>query len=438
MVRLAVVGSSPLHGTIRINGAKNACLPIMAASIMTEGRSVLMDVPCLADVHAMGDILRALGVSVQRLTDKRLSLEVTGDDQCACPHDKGIAMRASICVLGPLLARRGEALVPIPGGCVLGDRPIDLHLKGLKALGATIRKENGLIHAFAERLRGATIYLGGPRGSTCLGTANVMMAATLAEGTTVIEHAACEPEIKDLAAYLNACGARISGAGTSTVTIEGVERLTGCTHTVIPDRIEAGTFAAVAAITGGEIVLENVCPSHMAATLDVMDRMGVGFEAQGTTMRVWRDGPLRATDVNALPYPGLPTDMQPQLMAMLTVAEGVSLVTDMVYPERFAQVAEFNRLGADITREGPRAVVRGPARLTGAPVRAHDLRGGAGLILAGLAAEGITEVEDLWHVDRGYEWIEERLRAVGAGVARVGSTPVAPGQTELFRLRAAS
>lgn len=436
--RLVITGQQPLSGSVRINGAKNACLPLMAASLLTDGDTVLSNVPHLTDVQIMSSILRALGMSVQRLSNGRVHLKTVTPDRCTCPHELAMAMRAGICVLGPLVARRGEALVPMPGGCVLGERPIDLHLKGLEALGATIRKENGLILATADRLKGAHIYLGGPRGSTCLGTANVMSAATLAKGTTTIEHAACEPEIKDLADYLNTCGARIEGAGTGTVTIEGVDRLMGCMHAAIPDRIEAGTFAAAAAITGGDILLEEVRPDHMAATIDVMQQMGVGFEVGQDTIRVWRSGPLRPVNVNALPYPGVPTDMQAQIMALLLTADGVSMVSDTVYPERFAHVAEFSRLGADITRQSSQAIVRGPARLTGAPVVARDLRGGAGLILAGLAAEGVTEVEDVSHIDRGYELIEERLAGLGADIARVGASPMAAGQTQLFPKRAAS
>ncbi len=438
MSKLVIAGGRPLSGTVRINGAKNACLPIMAAAILTEGPTVLSGVPDLLDVRTLSTILRALGVSVQRLRSGRLRLEVVSADQSACPQELSIAMRAGVCVLGPLLARRGEALVPMPGGCVLGDRPIDLHLKGLQALGATIHKEKGGILASADRLRGASIYLGGPRGSTCLGTANVMMAATLAEATTVIQHAACEPEIQDLADYLNACGACIEGAGTGTIVIEGVETLAGCLHTVIPDRIEAGTFLAAAAVTGGDVHLTDVRPEHMAATLDIMQKMGVRFDVDDRSVRVYAGGPLRAVDTTALPYPGVPTDMQAQLMAMLTTADGISIVADSVYPERFAHVAELTRLGADITRHGAQALVRGPARLTGAPVTAKDLRGGAALLLAALAAEGITEVKGTGHIDRGYERIEERLMGLGANIARVGASPIAAGQTELFPRRAAS
>jgi UDP-N-acetylglucosamine 1-carboxyvinyltransferase len=468
MDKVIITGRIPeggLKGTLKINGAKNACLPIMAATLLTEGTTILTEAPHLNDVETMRDLLESLGVKshwVESGKSKRaLQLDVLDDQPTECASQSAMEMRASICVLGPLLARRGSARVPLPGGCVIGQRPIDLHIKGLEALGAKVQMEKGYVCATAKRLKGARIYLGGPRGSTVLGTANVMMAAVLAHGTSVIEHAACEPEIQDLAHFLNACGAKISGMGTGAIIIEGLGRrkkgrLKGCMHTIIPDRIEAGTFACAAAATGGDVVLESVRPDHMTALMDVMRKMGIRFETdqqastrprrrhgdavgqmelpfsgawRAANLRVWRKGPVKPVEFTALPYPGIPTDMQPQLMAVLCTADGTSLINDSVYPERFTQVAELNRLGADIARgsSAGQAVVRGGAPLTGAPVHAHDLRGGASLILTGLVAEGETEVHGISHVDRGYEHIGDRLASLGAQVQTVsGSDEQAP------------
>ena len=438
MGELTIKGGKPLQGTIPINGAKNASLPIMAAGLLTEGKSVLSRVPRLNDVRTLTVILDALGMRIERADANTMKMEVVEEKNCTCPHDPAIEMRASVCVLGPLLARRGRAEIPLPGGCVIGERPIDLHLKGLRALGAKIRQHNGYIHATAGRLQGNRIYMGGPRGSTVLGTANVMMAATRAEGRTVIEHAACEPEIQDLADYLCACGAHIEGAGTNTVTIEGVHRLEGTLHRVIPDRIEAGTYACAAAITRGDVTLEGARPDHLSALMDTMESMGIGLEVTDAGITVHATGDIRATDFTALPYPGLATDMQPQLMSVLCTADGTSVVTDSVHPERFTHVGELHRLGADIVRQGTQAVVRGPSELTGAPVTARDLRGGASLILAGLAADGETVVRGMAHVDRGYERIEKRLNALGADTKRLGAPPSQVGQLQLPFRRAAS
>jgi UDP-N-acetylglucosamine 1-carboxyvinyltransferase len=327
-------------------------------------------------------------------------------------------MRASVCVLGPLLARRGHARVSLPGGCVFGVRPIDLHLKGLKALGARIRIDHGYIDARAEKLRGTTIYLGGAFGSTVLGTANVMMAATLAEGTTVIECAACEPEVADLAGFLNAMGAKIRGAGTPRVEIEGVAELHGVEYKVIPDRIEAGTFLIAAAMTGGDVVVEGAYPEHLSAVIDVLQQMGAQFSCENHTMRVRAEVPCTPIDVTTLPYPGFPTDLQAQMMAYLATANGMSVITEKIYPDRFIHIAELVRMGAKIRKEGPSAIISGVKKLSGAPVMASDLRASASLILAGLVATGITEVHRIYHLDRGYERIEERLAALGAMVRR--------------------
>lgn len=431
MPEVIIEGGKQLHGTVRVSGAKNASLPIMAATLLTEGKTVLDRVPRLTDVRTLALILDSLGMSVERTAPHTLELKAGNNANCDCPHDHAIAMRASICVLGPLLARRGYARVPLPGGCVLGERPIDLHLKGLRSMGATIELKGGYIIASAGRLKGGSIYLGGPHGSTVLGTANIMMAATLADGVTIIDHAASEPEICDLADYLQKCGASISGAGTHTIRIEGCKRLDGCMHHVIPDRIEAGTYACAVAIAGGEATLQNVRPEHMAALLDVMANLGLEFEIDANTMKVMRHGPLKAADCTALPYPGLPTDMQPQLVSVLAAAEGTSVVADSVYPERFTHVGELLRLGADIVRQGPQAVIRGPAPLSGAYVRAHDLRGGAALLLAGLGADGQTRVAGIEHVDRGYERFDEKLIQLGSQVTRIGAPPFQAGQLQL-------
>jgi len=437
MEKLVIAGGRPLRGSVRISGAKNACLPIMAAAISTEGTTLLKGAPRLTDVRTLRMILDALGVESERTARGDLRLRVDREDTCRCPDRLAVGMRGSICILGPLLARRGRAEIAMPGGCAIGDRPVDLHLKGLRALGAEIREEGRRLVARADRLRGARVYLGGPRGSTVLGTANVMTAAALAEGTTVIEHAACEPEIQDLATYLNACGARVRGAGTGTIEIEGVPKMVGTAHELVPDRIEAGTFAVATAITCGDLLLENVRTDHVAAVMDAMERMGVRFEARGTALRVWRNGPLRPVDVTALPYPGVPTDLQPQLLALLTAARGTSVVTDSVFPDRFTQVTELKRMGARIARRGRGVVVRGPTRLSAASVAARDLRGGASLIVAALAAEGVTRVAGIEHVDRGYERIDLKLAHAGAQVARVGA-PSVPQATPLGRPRRAA
>ena len=418
MSKLVINGGTPLRGQVRISGSKNASLPIMAAALVTRGRTILHDVPVLRDVATMAALLSRLGVRVERTAPHTLEMEVVDESNCTAPSDLVEKMRASVCVLGPLVAKRGLAKIRKPGGCVIGDRPIDLHLKGLGALGCEVSIDGGHIVASARRLKGRTLYLGGPYGSTVLGTANVMMAATLAEGTTVVEHAACEPEVQDLAAFLNACGARISGIGSATLTIEGVSELHGAEHTIIPDRIEAGTFVVAAAVTQGALTLENICAGHMQAVVDVARETGMNCNGQDNALSVQAPGRARPTNFATLPYPGIPTDMQPQLTALLSLAGGTSIVTERVHPDRFTHVAELNRLGAQISREGAQAVVSGVVRLSGAPVTASDLRAGAGLVLAGLAADGTTEVHELERIDRGYERIEEKLQAVGADIRR--------------------
>ncbi len=420
MDTLVINGGQRLRGTVRISGSKNACLPIMAAAMLAEGPSTLHRVPALADIKAMAGLLGELGLRSD-WQDDTLTLTVEDETPSHARYDLVRKMRASISVLGPLLAKRGRARVAMPGGCAIGARPIDLHLRGLEALGAQIELESGDIVATAGRLRGAEVYLGGPFGSSVLGTANIMSAATLAEGTTVIECAACEPELTDLADYLNAMGARVTGAGTPHVVIEGVEHLTGCEHTVIPDRIEAGTFMCAAAITNGEVHIDRVRLDHMMAVVDRLRAVGVIVEKADGGASVSSSRRLHAVETTTQPYPGFPTDLQAQLMALVCLADGNSVITEKVFPDRFMHVAELARMGAQIHKEGPTAIVTGCRRLVGAPVMASDLRASAALVLAGLAAGGQTIVNRVYHLDRGYERIEEKLVALGAEITRVST-----------------
>jgi UDP-N-acetylglucosamine 1-carboxyvinyltransferase len=414
---LVINGGHRLRGTLRVSGAKNAALPIMAAALLADGPSVIEDVPDLQDIQSQIDLLKMLGADVER-SGSAVRIEVKDTSNSHAPYDVVRKMRASICVLGPLLARRGIARVSMPGGCAIGDRPVDLHLRGLEALGASINLENGDIVAKAKKLKGGSIFLGGNFGSTVLGTANVMSAASLATGTTVIESAACEPEIVDLADYLRSMGAKISGDGTPRITIEGVSSLHGATHRIIPDRIEAGTFMIAAAITNGELQIDNVRTDHLMAFIDRMRAVGVITEPSGTGVTVSSQRNLRAASLTTQPYPGFPTDLQAQFMALLTTADGNSIITEKIFPDRFMHVAELSRLGARIHREGPTVIVEGPRQLIGAPVMASDLRASAALVLAGLSARDTTTVNRVYHIDRGYEKIETRLKAVGADITR--------------------
>lgn len=414
-----VNGGRRLHGSVRVSGAKNAALPIMAACLLTEGRTTLENVPRLADVETLALVLDSLGMQVVRNQNGDLELKVYDSRPFHADYQLVRRMRASFCVLGPLLARRGRAVVSMPGGCNIGDRPVDLHLKGLRALGADIRVEHGYVVAEADRLRGTDIYLGGPFGSTVTGTCNVLSAAVLAEGTTTIEGAACEPEVADLGYFLCAAGARIEGLGTPLVRIEGVESLEGPTYRVVPDRIEAATLMIAAAITGGEVVLENARLEHMTAVVEALRATGVGIQRCGDTIRVTAPERLRPIDCTALPYPGLPTDVQAQMMALLCLADGMSIITDKVFPDRFMHAAELSRLGATIRREGASAIINGARRLSGASVMASDLRASAALVLAGLAAEGTTTIRRIYHLDRGYERLEQKLSGLGASIQRL-------------------
>jgi UDP-N-acetylglucosamine 1-carboxyvinyltransferase len=419
MDKFVIRGGERLTGSVRISGSKNAALPILAASLLTEGPSIFSDVPDLADIRFMSMLMADLGAEVTRDEQGRVHVCVTDESKSLAEYEIVRKMRASICVLGPLLAKRKKARVSMPGGCSFGLRPVDLHVRGLRALGATIELDEGYICASAKQLRGAEIFLGGPFGSTVLGTANVMMAACLAEGQTVIESAACEPEIEDLANYLISAGAKITGGGTPRVTIEGVEKLTGAEHRIIPDRIEAGTFMMAAAITNGDVQIENVNLRHMLAVVDKLREIGVIVTPDGDSATVSSSRHLEPADVTTQPYPGFPTDVQAQLIALLCLSGGNSVITEKIYPERFMHVAELLRMGADIRKEGPTAIVTGVKNLIGAPVMASDLRASAALVMAGLVAKGETTVKRIYHVDRGYERIENKLNQLGANIQRL-------------------
>jgi UDP-N-acetylglucosamine 1-carboxyvinyltransferase len=412
-------GGPRLRGTVKIDGAKNAALPIMAATILCEGETVLRGVPNLMDVGSMEMLLRKLGVAVSHDSDGAIRLRVEDEMNCQAEYDLVRKMRASVCVMGPLLAKRRRAVVSMPGGCAIGDRPIDLHIAGLQKLGADVELNAGDVHLKAKKLSGTEMFLGGAFGSTVTGTANVMMAAVLAKGRTVIESAACEPEVTDLGNFLNTCGARITGHGTPRITIDGVESLTGCDYTVIPDRIEAGTFMIAAAITNGEIILENGRLEHMLAVVDRLRSVGVSIERDNGRVIVASARRLEPIAVTTQPFPGFPTDLQAQLMALLTLADGNSVITEKVFPDRFMHVAELSRMGARLHKEGPTVIIEGVKRLVGAPVMASDLRASAALVLAGLIAKGQTRVNRVYHIDRGYEQIELRLNALGADIQRL-------------------
>lgn len=419
MDRLIIQGGIPLRGRVSVSGSKNAALPIMAATLALDGDCRLRNVPDLADVRTLGQVLTRLGMSVERDPDGTLTTATLNSETVTADYELVRKMRASICVLGPLLAARGKARVALPGGCQIGLRPIDLHLKGLAALGAEIRIEHGDIVASAGELRGTDIDLAGPRGSTVTGTCNVMTAAVFARGTTVIRHAACEPEVVDLADFLNARGAEIEGAGTSTVTISGPRRLSGGDYAVIPDRIEAATLMLAAGITRGGITIDGVRTDHLRAVMNAVADIGLKVDSLSpTAIHVDGSGELRGTSFAAGPYPGIPTDVQAQLTAILCLARGTSAVRDDVFPDRFLHVPELLRLGADIQREGNETLIRGVSGLSGAEVTASDLRASAALILAGLAAEGETVVHNIHHLDRGYERLDEKLRSLGAEIRR--------------------
>ncbi|MEM8738165.1 MAG: UDP-N-acetylglucosamine 1-carboxyvinyltransferase [Planctomycetota bacterium] len=444
MDSFVINGGRPLRGTVRINGSKNACLPLMAAALLTDQPVRLLGVPNLSDIRNMQRLLDSLGCDLTAGGDGELTIHGTDASRVLAHYDIVRTMRAGICVLGPLLAARGRARVSMPGGCAIGDRPVDLHLRGLEALGATITLDAGYIVAEAppaetpggpRRLRGAHIFLGGPNGSTALGTANVMSAAVLAQGTTVIESAACEPEIEDVGRLLISMGAKITGLGSPRLTIQGVESLRGTPpagYPVMPDRIEAGTYLMAAAITHGDVTLENFPTDTLGAALDRLREIGVTAEpvaaggaepdtpaSAADAVRVAVSRRLNPVQVVTQPHPGFPTDLQAQIMALLTLADGNAIVTEKIFPDRFLHVAELLRMGAKITRVGPSAMITGVRELVGAPVMASDLRASAGLVIAALAARGQTTVNRVYHLDRGYEQMETTLQALGAQIERV-------------------
>jgi UDP-N-acetylglucosamine 1-carboxyvinyltransferase len=412
-----IEGGLPLRGEVQISGSKNAVLPIMAATLLTSETCVVRRVPDLSDVAFMAKILRSLGAEVTlengTLTVRAANISGFGD------YELIRKMRGSICILGPLLARLKDARVSLPGGCVIGTRPIDLHLKGLRALGAQVEVDGGYVRVHAPRLDGQMVFLGGRVGPTVLGTANVMMAAVLAQGVTVIESAACEPEVIDLAHFLIAMGAKISGAGSPTMTITGVKALHGAEHEVIADRIEAGTFAAAALATGGEVILRGARPDHLGAVLDKLREAGAQIGSSAGALTVKGSGVIRPIDITTMPYSGFPTDMQAQLMAVACLAPGTSIISERIFESRFMHASELMRLGADIAIEGPSAIVKGGQPLSGAPVMASDLRASAALVIAGLSAGGSTQVNRVYHLDRGYERMELKLQALGARIQRV-------------------
>lgn len=417
MERIIVNGGQHLAGTVRIGAAKNAILPIIAASLLAEGESTLEEITLLEDVSTICAVLRGLGAQVDRLGTDRIKVRAGGIAESEAPYDLVRKMRASFLVMGPLLARLGRARISLPGGCAIGTRPIDLHLKGFTAMGAKIIIGHGYIEAWTERsLQGAKIYLDFPSVGA---TENIMMAATLADGATVLENAAEEPEIVDLANYLNAMGARVKGAGTNVIKVEGVPSLRGTTYAVVPDRIEAGTYMVAAAATDGKIRLENVVPDHIKPVIAKLREIGVRVVEDNGGVLVEGQGSLNAVDVKTLPYPGFPTDMQAQIMALLTIARGTSVITETVFENRFMHVDELKRMGADIKIEGRSAVVRGVNSLTGAPVKATDLRAGAALVIAGLIADGETEITGVQHLDRGYADVVGKLNNLGADIRRI-------------------
>ena len=418
MEKLIVKGGNRLVGAVKTSGAKNAVLPIIAASILGTTPSHLDEVPMLEDVHTISEVLKCLGLSLECSPEKNvLDIDSTEITSYEAPYELVRTMRASFLVMGPLLARIGKARISMPGGCAIGARPIDIHLKGFEALGVKIEQGHGYIEASApEGLKGTSIYFDFPSVGA---TENIMMAASLAEGTTILENAAEEPEIVDLANYLNKMGAKIRGAGTDTIRIEGVDKLHGADYTIIPDRIEAGTYMIAAAMTGGDVIVENVLPEHQKPLIAKLREAGAVVEEDIDKVRVIGKNPLKAVSIKTLPYPGFPTDMQAQMMAMMVIAEGRSKVTETVFENRFMHVVELNRMGAQISTEGRSAVIDGPCKLTGCDVRATDLRAGAAMILAGLVAEGTTRIGDLHHIDRGYENIVAKLKNLGADIERI-------------------
>jgi UDP-N-acetylglucosamine 1-carboxyvinyltransferase len=417
MDKLVIEGGTPLRGTVKMSGAKNACLPILAATLLTDEECVIKNVPNLSDVITMLRLIHALGMETA-IDGDAITVTPGAARNCTAPYELVSTMRASVCVLGPLLGKMKKAEVSFPGGCVIGPRPIDLHLKGVKALGAKVEVEEGYIRATADNLRGRHIYLGGHFGSSVLATANSMMAATLAKGVTVIENAACEPEIVDLANFLQKMGADIKGIATHRIEVTGVKKLRGVTYSVIPDRIETGTFIMAAGITRGDVTLKNTRFDHLNCVIDKLRESGLYIKTKKDEITVKYKRCVKPVDITTLPYPGFPTDLQAQITSFMTVMKGISVATEKIYPERFMHISELNRMGADIKLEGPIAIVNGVKHLSGTKVMASDLRASAALILAGLVAKGRTEISRIYHLDRGYEKIEDKLNSLGANIWR--------------------
>jgi UDP-N-acetylglucosamine 1-carboxyvinyltransferase len=416
MDKIVIHGGRRLHGSIRLSGSKNATLPILMASILTSEPVLISNVPRLRDVNTALDLLERLGVTIRWRGPHELEICAANLHSWEAPYELVKTMRASFVVLGPLLARCGRARVSTPGGCAIGARPVNLHIAGIRALGAKIQLRNGYVEAHADQLKGARVFLDNPSVGA---TENIIMAAVRANGRTVIENAAREPEVQDLSRMLTSMGARISGAGTHVIEIEGVERLHGAEHQVISDRIEAGSFMVAAAITGGDVTIENAPVDHLDAVIAKLRETSTAVTTDDMTLRVWRSTPLRPIELRTLPYPGFPTDLQAQMMALLTQAHGTSVITESIFENRFMHALELLRMGADIVMKGPTAIVRGSSRLSGAPVMATDLRASMSLLLAGLAAENTTEVSRVYHLDRGYEAVDAKLRSLGAEIERV-------------------
>jgi UDP-N-acetylglucosamine 1-carboxyvinyltransferase len=414
MDKMVIVGGKRLQGEVRVSGAKNAALPILVSSLLVDGWNTFRNIPDLLDIKTVKKLLVSLGVKIEG--EETVRIDAGGITSCEASYDLVRTMRASILVLGPLVARMGEARVSLPGGCAIGARPVNLHIRALEEMGAEVTLKDGYVEAKASRLKGATLYFD---ISTVTGTENIMMAATLAEGTTTLKNAAREPEIVNLAEVLIAMGARIRGAGTDVIVIEGVESLHPVEAAVIPDRIETGTFLIAAGMTGGDVRILGCDPLHNEALIAKLRDAGMRIDAEGDVLRAVGGGTVRSVDVKTLPYPGFPTDLQAQIMAMMTLGNGLSVITETVFENRFMHVSEMMRTGADIVIQGKSAIVRGVAKLHGAPVMATDLRASASLILAGLAAEGTTILSRVYHIDRGYQQIEKKLSTLGADIRRI-------------------
>ena len=429
MEKIIVRGGRRLSGSVKVEGAKNAVLPVIAASLLaSDGKSVIRDVPTLSDVYTINEVLRSLNATVE-FENNTITVDASRELKIEAPFEYVRKMRASVLVMGSLLARNGRARVALPGGCAIGSRPIDQHLKGFEAMGATVKVGNGFIEAEAENgLHGAKIYLDFPSVGA---TENIMMAAVLAKGTTAIENVAKEPEIVDLANFLNKMGAKVRGAGTGTIRIDGVEMLFGAEHNIIPDRIEAGTFMVAAAITGGDVLVKGAVPEHLTSLVAKMEEMGVTIVEEEEGLRVIGPEKLKAVDIKTMPHPGFPTDMQSQMMALLLRAEGTSMITETVFENRFMHVEEFRRMNASIKIDGRSVIMNGPSDLQGAEVAATDLRAAASLILTGLVADGVTRVTELYHLDRGYVNFHQKLGALGADIERVNEVEEVPSAEKL-------